>query len=170
MPNIIDSVEKGPLSAPERAVLDAVRTHSPPFVWSTSLEDLFELAKWATYPTSRSIPATMEEYARKREGNNQSDEIPMQLDINTKVAVYMGEGRDPKTTYSLRTIMSALSNLHHTGMIWAYKMHKRTHYGAFFAEHQVREALERLSPEGQKKANFTPLEAKESAILDIGTD
>ncbi|HCF74131.1 MAG TPA: hypothetical protein DES72_10240 [Gammaproteobacteria bacterium] len=86
----------------------------------------------------------------------------MPLTINTKVKVYIGEGREPKTAYSLRTIMSALSNLHHTGRIWAYKMYKRTHYGSFNAESQVKTALGRLSAEGQAKANFTPLTPEES--------
>jgi hypothetical protein len=168
MPRVEDSIQKGPLSAPERAVLDVV-TRNPGFVWSTSLEDLLELAKWATQPTSGSVPFTTEEHQALREGKNPSDCIQTSLDINTKVKVYIEEGRE-KDTYSLRTIMSALSNLHHTGRIWAYKMYKRTHYGSFSAENGVKIALARLSAEGQTKANFTPLKPEESVAADMGSE
>lgn len=154
MPIIEETIQKGPLSAPERAILDVVSMHSPPFVWSTSLEDILELAKWAAIPASKSVPVTVEEYRANRAGNNLPD-IP--LKITTRVPVYMGKGKEPKTTYSLRTMMSALSRLHRTGRIWAYKMHNRTYYGSFHAEVQVKQALEKLSSEGQETANFTPL-------------
>lgn len=166
MPSIQHAVHIGPLSAPERAVLEVVNDH-PRFVWSTSLEDLLELAKWATQPKLGSPPLTELEHLQKSRDKNQpwdTDEIQEKLTINTRVTVYMGPSRKPQKTYSLRTIMAALSNLHHTGRIWAFKLYRRTHYGAFAAKYWVQNQLDILSDDGRKDANFYDIPAEKTDI------
>ena len=149
MPSIRDAIVRGPLSQPERAVLDAIDFSSTD-IYSTSLEDLAELAL-------RCIPNSE---GRKASLNG---DLPS-LTLNTSLPVLSYKEKRGATTYSLRTIKKALASLAKTNRIWRGKLYfssgdvedpnsrkrqetGRIYYGKIGVEYFIQNELDRLNPE-----------------------
>ena len=146
MPTIKDAVAEGPLTKAERILLQIIRTN-PNNIWSGSLEDLEELARWIAWP-NHSIALARSDIPKS--GN----EV---LTINSHVQIQPDMNQEPIDTYTFRTVLTALNKLHDTGRIACYSLHKRNYFGAIGQEYVIQQELGLLSPEGQNQADFSLL-------------
>lgn len=154
MPSIRDAVLKGPLNETERKIFEVLTTH-PDYIFSTSVEDLAELAAWCVYPASDQPPEIF-----KTPGKT--------LSINDKISVYAPDNsRRDEAHCTLRTISVALASLAKTNRIWSGKLyfgedpgeaqeaHGRTYYGEKQAHLRLVDVLEELNGESRAIGWFT---------------
>jgi hypothetical protein len=163
MPQIRDAILKGPLNETERKVLDILTSH-PDYIFSTSVEDLAELAAWCTNP----LPA-------------QPPEIVITpgetLSINDKVSVWVNKSTKEPAPCTLRTISVALARLAKTNRIWSGKLHfgedstapggvkkeaGRTYYGEKQTHRRLTDVLEDLNGESRAIGWFSTIDADEN--------
>jgi len=155
MPQIRDAILKGPLNETERKVLDILTSH-PDYIFSTSVEDLAELAAWCTNP----LPA-------------QPPEIVITpgetLSINDKVSVWVNKSTKEPAPCTLRTISVALASLAKTNRIWSGKLHfgedstapGRTYYGEKQTHRRLADVLEDLNGESRAIGWFSTIDSDE---------
>jgi hypothetical protein len=153
MPLIDRALLEGPLSPAERSVLDVVTSHSD-YIWSDSLDDLCEMARWATYPRLPKCPTLCPASLQKNQSIVKGDLFLYTL--NSTVTCYSGGGKSPPPTetYTLRTISNALNRLARTKRIWAFELHGRRHYGSKSAYDAVKRKYDGLPEEQREEANF----------------
>ena len=163
MPTVRDAIVKGPLSQPERKVLEAI---GRPYgnIFSTSLEDLAELACRCMTPGNSQPPELVE--------------VPTGLTLNSSMEVWIDHGRHKdktkESTYSLRTIKKALSSLAKTNRIWRGKLYfasgdaedpasgkqsetGRIYYGAHGIHYSIENELTQLNPKDRAIARYETL-------------
>ena len=153
VPLIDQALLEGPLSPAERLVLTVVTTKFG-YIWSDSLDDLCEIARWTTRPDLKNCPELCPASLQHNQSIVQAGEIV--LTINCSVTCYAGYSHDSpqEDTYTLRTISNALNRLARTKRIWAFELHGRRHYGAKSARDMVRSKYDELPDEQKEEANF----------------
>lgn len=117
------------------------------YVWSDSLEDLCEMARWLKKPGDKVIPWLVIEGdpcpdARSFPGMTINDKVNCQVDGNVV------------PTYTLRTISNALDRLARTKRIWAFELHGRKHYGSYGGKARVLDSIKNLPQEQRDEAGF----------------
>ena len=155
MPKIRDAILKGPLNETERKVFE-VLTYHPDYIFSTSVEDLAELAAWCTNP----LPAQPPEIV-KTPGET--------LSINDRISVWMNKSTKEKAPCTLRTISVALASLAKTNRIWSGKLYfgedstapARTYYGEKQAHLRLADVLEELNGESRAIGWFSTIKSDE---------
>jgi hypothetical protein len=152
LPRIDDALTKGPLTTAEKRVFDVVENHTD-HVWSDTLEDLCEVARWATYPELRNCPRLV---SPDHSQLLAEPRILPGMTINDKVTCLSGGGKHPpeQKTYTLRTVANALDHLARTKRIWAFEIHGRKHYGSYRGKDQVMSRFEKLPQEQRDEAGF----------------
>ena len=169
MPSIRDAVLKGPLNETERKIFEVLTAH-PDHIFSTSVEDLAELAAWCMEPGSDEPPEIA-----KTPGET--------LSINDRIRVWAnGHATKQEAPCTLRTVSVALASLAKTNRIWSGKLHfqslrgedsgedpkaaGRTYYGEKQADLRLADVLEELNGESRAIGRFTTIkpdgEAEES--------
>ena len=155
MPRIDDAINQGPLSGSEREVMRVIGK-KPTHIWSTSAEDLAELAIWVV---DRSItnpeglfPATPMDQSTVIE----FDSYLGQVDSSVKVR-----------TYQLSTIRWALSRLAKKELIAAFILHNRRYYGSHEAFSTVCTAISAMDQAALDRSGFSPMTTAE---LDTGDE
>jgi hypothetical protein len=147
MPTVTDVITQGALNETERVVLSVLENNKD-HIFSTSLEDLAELAARCATPES-----------------DQPLEIAKEskLDINKKLWLWKDERRIKKdmiqSRVTLRTIAIALASLAKTKRIWSGKLHfgadtdKKAPSRIYYGQQDVRETigleLDRTDPESR---------------------
>jgi hypothetical protein len=156
LPLINQALTVGPLTPAEKAVLAVVDRHYD-YIWSDSLDDLCEVARWATYPELKNCPELCSQDSEIT-GQLLKKRVAAGLTINSKVFCLSGGGKHPPEveTYTLRTIATALDRLARTKRIWAFELHGRRHYGAKSAKAGVIRTYEDLPKEQRDEARFNP--------------
>ena len=135
-PTISEAVTKGPLGEAEKKILAVIENHTS-HVWSTTLEDLKELALWATSPTSVGAP------------DQTPEATGAALKMNDKFMAKVN--REERPTYTLRTVATCLATLAKGKRIWSDKLYGRLYYGHHDAEETIRKEIDKL-PEDQRTA------------------
>ena len=155
VPLIDRALLEGPLSPAERAVLTVV-TRNFDYIWSDSLNDLCEIARWTTRPDLKNCPELCSASLQKNQSIVKAGEIV--LTINCSVTCYAGYSHNSpqEDTYTLRTISNALNRLARTKRIWAFELHGRRHYGSKLAYDTVKRKYGELPEEQREEANFIP--------------
>jgi hypothetical protein len=156
MPQIRDAILKGPLNETERKVLEILTSH-PDYIFSTSVEDLAELAAWCTNP----LPAQPPEIV-KTPGET--------ISINDKVSVWVNKSTKEEAPCTLRTISVALARLAKTNRIWSGKLHfgedstapGRTYFGEKQAHRRLADVLEDLNGESRAIGWFSTIDSDEN--------
>jgi len=146
LPIIEELLKTGPLTNAEKKVLDAVDKNLA-YVWSDSLEDLCELARWAEAPALGVCPALIIDGSTDKEARS----VPG-MTINHKVACEIDGSAVP--TFTLRTISNALDRLARTKRIWAFELHGRKHYGSYGGKPRVLASIQKLPKEQRDEAGF----------------
>jgi hypothetical protein len=146
LPIIEDLLRTGPLTKAERRVLEAVDMHIG-CVWSDSLEDLCEMARYSEAPKMAACPflvieGDLRKDARSVPGMTINDKVQCQVDGNVV------------PTYTLRTISNALDRLARTKRIWAFELHGRKHYGSYGGKPRVLDSIKKLPEEQRDEAGF----------------
>ena len=144
MPLIDDAINHGPLGGSERGVMRAVE-HPKRHIWSTSPEDLAELAIWTAEPNiltpERFFPDTPMD-------QNTVIEFPSYLSgVDSSVKV---------RTYQLSTIRWALSRLAKKELIAAFILHNRRYYGSYEALNEVGAKMGAMSQADLDRSGFSP--------------
>ena len=153
MPLIERALTEGPLSPAEKAVLDVVTLH-PGYIWSDSLDDICEVARWATHPSLKNCPTLCPASLQNNQSIVKAGLIV--LTINCSVTCYSGSTNNApmEDTYTLRTISNALNRLARTKRIWAFELYGRRHYGAKGTRDTVKRKYDELPDEQREEANF----------------
>jgi hypothetical protein len=161
MPTIRDAVLKGPLNETERRVFEVLTNH-PDHIFSTSVEDLAELAAWCIYPSSHEPPEVA-----KTPGET--------LSINDRISIWNEQENKEEAHCTLRTISIALASLAKTNRIWSGKLHfgedsgeepkpaGRTYYGEKQAHLRLADVLEDLNGESRAIGWFTTIKSGENS-------
>ena len=139
---MIYAIKTGDLNRSQRRILEVIERHKD-HTWCTSNRDLEELARWAILPSSGSPPTNFEI-------NNEGD-----LTETTQikgVKPYFGSRRE--TTYSLKTVKTALVELASKDRIWAFGLYGRIFYASNKSTSTVKKWLDRLDPGEQERAEF----------------
>lgn len=172
MPYLEHALERAVLTAPGRAVREVVDKHRR-CTWSTSLEDLEELASWTTDPSSGSPPKILSRWVRDVDSQgwveaqekfpndpnalNESNVLNVRLKVDSR-----GLGRvEPTETYTLGTIKVALSDLASHDLIWSFKMHRRTYYASHKARQRIENQVNALPDRDKKRLGFQALDNRE---------
>lgn len=144
MPFIDDAINHGPLGGSERGVMRAVEHHNR-HIWSTSPEDLAELAIWTAEPNiltpERFFPDTP---------MDQNTVIEYQTKRGTVTRPVMAK------TYKLSTIRWALSRLAKKRLIAAFELHNRRYYGSYEALNEVGTKIGAMSQADLDRSGFSP--------------
>ena len=145
MPTVMDAIVQGVLTGPERKILDVLSKHNE-YIFSTSLEDLAQLALWCNDPSSEEPPRPID--------SNSS------ININSKFKI-----SENISTYTLRTISTALSSLARTDRIWRGELYfgegrsknGRIYYGAKGIEKILEEQFRKVSQTKRSATNYKTL-------------
>jgi len=175
MPYIDDVIKKRVLSSPERSVLKVIDSHTKS-TWSSSLEDLEELARWATNPTSRTPPKVQRRLAKESgkdnwielegefpDGTGVGDHLNMKLMIATQVGLSPTETYE---TYTLGTVKGALSQLANSDCIWRFRMHHRTYYASHRARKRIEDHINGLSDREKIRVDFQASPSGSNSTID----
>ena len=147
MPTVMDAIVQGVLTGPERKIFDVLSKHKE-YMFSTSLEDLSQLALWCNDPSAEEPPRPIEV------DSNSS------ININSKFKI-----SENFSTYTLRTISTALSSLARTDRIWRGELYfgegksknGRIYYGAKGIEKILEEQFRKVSQTKRSATNYKTL-------------
>ena len=145
MPTVMDAIVQGVLTGTERKILDVLSKHNE-YIFSTSLEDLAQLARWCHDPSSEEPPRPID--------------LNSSININSKFKI-----SENISTYTLRTISTALSSLARTDRIWRGELYfgegksknGRIYYGAKGIEKILEEQFRKVSQTKRAATGFKNL-------------
>lgn len=119
MPSVKTAIAMGPLNPVERKVYQVISSH-PKQIFSTTLEDLSELARWCVDPSAANPPEIAQQVS-----DDLADGSKEPLNINSNVVVRINgqQGEELVETKTFRTIALALASLSDTNRIWKGKLY-----------------------------------------------
>ena len=144
MPHIDFAIKLGDLSKSQRVILEVIERH-PDNMWCTSTSDLKELAVWATTPENPNASPYVKHVPDEllEEGTRLEDVRPTRF--------YRGR---KATTYSLKTVKSALIELSEKKRIWSFGLYGRIYYASNKSRRRVKSWLSKLPPDQFERAEF----------------
>ena len=144
MPHMDFAIKLGDLNRSQRAILQVIELH-PDNMWCMSASDLKELAIWATAPGHRNPPP----YVKRVPEDSVTEETRFEDVRPTRL--YRGRRG---TTYSLKTVRSALIELSEKKKIWSFGLYRLTYYASEKSKRRVMSWLSKLPPDQLERAEF----------------
>lgn len=158
MPLIDTAINQGPLGGSERGVMGVITDH-PNHIWSTSPEDLAELA--------------ILEAGGADVGNPEQWLPSTPMDQNTVIEFPILGYDNPvlRKTYKLSTIRWALSRLAKKQLIASFALHNRRYYGSYEAFEKVQAKIADMDQSALDRSGFSPMTTAEPDAGDeLGDD